>query len=121
MGNASIIWIVIIGAVIGVFYLYKQGKISWLKGIKMPRMFEPKPEDMVEKLRAQTEKEVARAEELRSVLEAKRELAQVRAENIRLRKEIDGVSERSVEKEKQVAEKDRLDADKAEKAKPRRL
>lgn len=121
MNSASIIWIVIIGACIGVYYLYKQGKILWLKGIKiprMPKMFEPKPEELTEKLKAQTEKEVARAEELRAVLEAKTELAKAKAENIRLRKEIDGVSERSVEKDKRVAEQGKRDA---EKAKPRRL
>lgn len=118
MSSASWIWIVIIGAIIGIYYLYKQGKIPWLKGIKRPRMFEPKPGNIVEKLKVQTEKEVARAEELRSMLEAKTELAKARAENSRLQKEIDGVSERSVEKEKRVAEKDKLDA---EKVKPRRL
>jgi len=113
-GSASWIFIVIIGACIGVYYLYKHGKISWLKGIKMPKIFEPKAETQIARLKAQTEKEVERIEELRSVLEAKTELAKARAENIRLRKEIDGVSEKSVEKEKQ-------DAEEAQKAKPRRL
>jgi len=120
--NASWIWIVIIGACIGMYYLYKRGKIPWLKGIlkgvRMPKMFEPKPENLVEKLKVQTEREVARAEELRKVLEAKTELAKARAENIRLRKKIDGVSEKSVEKGERVAEQEKRDA---EKAKPRRL
>ena len=112
-------WIVIIGVIIGVYYLYKRGKIPWLKGkmIKMPKLLEPKPETQVERLKAQTEKEVARAEELRSVLEAKTELAKARAENIRLMKQIESVSEKSVEKEK-IAEKKALDA---EKVKPKRL
>jgi len=120
MGSASWIWIAIIGAVIGVYYLYKQGRVPWLKGIKMPRLkvFEPKPEDVVEKLKAQTEREMAKAEELRAVLEAKKGLARVKAENIRLRKEIDGVSEKSVEREKRVAE---LEEREAKKAKPKRL
>jgi uncharacterized protein (DUF342 family) len=116
-----LLWVAIIGACIGIYYLYKQGKIPWLKGlkgIKMPKMFEPKAETLIEKLKAQTRKEVDKAEKLKSVLEAKTELAKARAENIRLQREIDGVSEKSVEKEKQVAEKGRLDA---EKAKPRRL
>ncbi len=119
MGNASWIWIAIIGACIGVYYLYRQGKIPWLKGkgVKLPKMFEPKVETQIERLKAQTEKEVARAEELRSVLEAKRELAKVRAENIRLLKQIDGVSEKSMEKEKQAEKK----AQEAERVKPRRL
>ncbi len=118
-GNAGWIFIVIIGACIGIYYLYKQGKIPWLKGmgIKMPRMFESRAETQIDRLKVATEKEVARGEELRSVLEAKRELAKVRAENIRLRKEIDGVSEKSVEREKQAEKK----AQEAEKVKPRRL
>jgi len=117
--NASWIFIVVIGACIGVYYLYKQGKIPWLKGmgIKMPKMFEPKAETQIERLKAQTEKEVAKAEELRSVLEAKRELAKARAENIKLRKEIDGVSEKSVEKDRREEQK----AQEAQKVKPRRL
>jgi len=119
--NASWIWIVIIGACIGVYYLYKQGKIPWLKGIKIPKMlrvFEPKPDDLTEKLKAQTEKEVAKAEDLRRVLEAKTELAKARAENIRLLKRIDGVSEKSVEKDKRDTEKEEQEA---QKAKPKRL
>jgi len=120
--SASWIWVIIIGACIGVYYLYKQGKIPWLKGIlkgiKLPKMFEPKPENLAEKLKVQAEKETARAEELRKVLEAKTELAKARAENIRLRKKIDGVSEKSVEKEERVAKQEERDA---EKAKPRRL
>jgi len=117
MGNMSWIWIVIIGACIGVYYFYKQGKMPWLKGIKRPKMFEPKVDTQIERLKAQTEKEVAKAEELRSVLEAKRELAKARAENIRLQKEIDGVSARSVEKDKRAEQ----EAQKAQNVKPRRL
>ena len=117
MGNSSWIFIVIIGAVIGVYYLYKQGKIPWLKGVKLPKMFEPKAETQIERLKKQTEKEVERIEELRSVLEAKTELAKARAENIRLMKQIEGVSEKSVEREKQAEKK----AQDAEKVKPRRL
>jgi len=117
--TGSLVWIVIIGAVIGCYYLYRQGKIPWLKGkgIKLPKLFEPKAETQIERLKAQTEKEKERVEELRSVLEAKRELAKARAENIRLRREIDGVSEKSVEKEKQAEKR----AQEAEKVKPRRL
>ena len=121
IGNGSWIWIVIIVAAIVIYYLYRRGKIPWLKGIKMPRIpkvFEPKSASLTEKLKMQTEKEIVKAEELRSVLEAKTELAKARAANIRLQREIDGVSERSVEREKQVAEKVKLEA---QKAKQRRL
>jgi hypothetical protein len=120
MGNASWILIVIVGVIVGVYYLHRQGKIPWLKGIKapkLPKMFEPKAETQIERLKADAEKELAKAEELRSVLEAKRELAKARAENIKLRKEIDGVSEKSVEKEKLAAKK----AQEAKEVKPRRL
>ena len=126
-GTASWIWLAIIGACIGMYYLYKQGKIPWLKGksIKMPKMFtklfEPKVETHIERLKAQTEKEVSRAEELRSMLEAKRELAKARAENIRLVREIGGVSEKSVEKEKLAAKKAQEAEIEAKKVKPRRL
>lgn len=122
MGNASWVFVAIIGAFIGVYYLYKQGKIPRLKGlkgrgIKLPKMFEPKADVQVERLKAQTEKEVAKAEELRDMLEAKRELAKARAENIRLAKAIDGVNERSIEKETQ----DERKVQEAQKVKPRRL
>jgi hypothetical protein len=120
MGGSSWVFIVIIGAVIGVYYLWKQGKIPWLKGvggIKMPKMFETKAETQIERLKKQTEKEVERIEELRSVLEAKTELAKARAENIRLQKAIESVSEKSVAKDR-LAEKKAQDA---EKVKPRRL
>ena len=123
--GANWIWITIIGACIAVFYLYRQGKIPWLKGllgwIKMPKLFQPKPVDLTEKLKAQTEKETVKVEELRKVLEAKTKLAEARAENIRLQKEIDGVSERSVEKEKRVAKQKAQDAQEAKTAKPGRL
>ena len=118
VNSASIVWVVIIGACFGVYYLYRQGKIPWLKGIKMPKMFEPKPEDQVEKLKIQTGKEMERAKELRKVLEAKTELAKAKAESIRLQKEIDGVSERSVEKGRRDAEKEEQEA---KNKKPRRL
>jgi len=97
-------------------------RIPWLKGllkgIKMPKMFEPKPDDLTEKLKEQTAKEMVKAEELRKVLEAKTELAKARAENIKLLKKIDGVSEKSVEREKQAAEQDKQEA---QNVKPRRL
>ena len=118
------IWVAVIALGIGIYYLYKRGKIPWLKGVKMPRMpkmFEPKAETRIERLKAATEKEVARADELRAVLEAKRGLAKARAENIRLIKEIEGVSEKSVEKEKRVAEQDEQKARDARDVKPRRL
>jgi len=118
MGSASWIWLVIIGACIGAYYLYRQEKLPWLKGLRMPKLFEPKPDDLTEKLKAQTEKEMAKAVELRKLLEVKTELAKAKAENIRLRRKIDRVSETSVEKEEQVAEQDKQDA---EKVKPRRL
>ena len=122
--TASWIFLVIIGASIGVYSLYKHGKISWLnsmKGIKLPKMFEPKAETQIERLKAQTEKEVERIEELRSVLEAKTELAKARAENIRLLKQIEGVSEKSVEREKRDVELAEKKAQDAENVKPRRL
>ena len=124
-GNASWIFIVIIGAVIGIYYLYKQGKIPWLKGVKMPdwlrKRFGSKAETQIERLKVATEKEIARAEKLRSVLEAKTELAKARAENIRLLKQIEGVSEKSVEREKRDVELAEKKAQDAEKVKPRRL
>ena len=119
------VWVGVIVVCIGIYYLYKQGKIPWLKGkkigIKMPKWFESKAETQIEKLKAQTEKEVSRAKELKSVLEAKTELAKARAENIKLRKEIDGVSPKSVEKEKRVAEQADQKAQEAQKVKPKRL
>ena len=87
----------------------------------MPKMFEPKAETQIERLKAQTEKEVERIEELKSVLEAKTELAKARAESIRLLKQIDGVSEKSVEREKRDVEMAEKKAQDAEKVKPRRL
>ena len=120
MGNASWILIVIVVVIVGVYYLHRQGKIPWLKGIKAPKLlkiFELKAETQIERLKAEAEKEVAKAGELQSVLEAKRELAKARAANIKLRKEIDGVSEKSVEKEK----RDEIKAQEAQKVKPRRL
>ena len=115
--STSLIFIIIIAVCIGLFYFYRKGKLPWLKGIKAPRIFEPKAETRVEKLEEQAEKEIARAGELRSVLEAKTKLAKARAENIRLIKEIESVSEKSVEKGRQ-AEKKALEA---ESVKPRRL
>lgn len=117
MNTAMLIWIVIIGACIGVYYLYRQGRLPWLKGVRMLKIFEPKAETQIERLNAQTEKEMARAKELRDVLKAKRALAGIRAENIRLIKAIDGVSEKSVEKERQDEQK----AQEVQKVKPRRL
>ena len=117
MSNLIWIWIAIIGACIGGYYYYKQGKLPWLKGIKMPKMFQPKAETQIERLKAATKKEVERIEELRSVLEAKTELAKARAENIRLLKQIDGVSEKSVEREKQAEKK----AQEAQRVRSRRL
>jgi len=116
--SASWLWIAIIGACMGAYYLHKRGKLPRLKGIKMPRLFEPKPDVLTEKLKVQTKKETARIEDLLKVLEAKTELAKARAESTRLRKKIDGVSERSVEKEKRVAEQDKQEA---QNVKPRRL
>lgn len=122
-GIAIWIWLAIIGACIGVYYLYKHGKIPWLKGkgIKMPKLFMLKAETQIVRLKAQTEKEVAKAEKLRSVLEAKRELAKARAENIRLIREIGRVSERSVEKEKLDEQKAQEAEVEAQSVKPRRL
>lgn len=125
-GIAIWIWLAVIGACIGAYYLYKQEKIPWLKGKsvkmpKIPKLFEPKVETQIERLKAQTEREVARAEELRSMLEAKRELAKARAENIRLMREIGGVSEKSVEKDRLDSEKAQEAEIEAKKVKPRRL
>ena len=118
-GNALWVWLAIIGACIGAYYLYKQGKIPWLKGrcIKLPRMLEPKIDTQIERLKSQTEREIARAAELRNVLEEKRKLAKARAESSKLRKEIDGISAQSVER----AEQDEIKAQDAAKVKPRRL
>lgn len=103
---ASWIWIAIIGVCIGVYYLRKRDKIGGGGiSIKLPKMSGPKAETQIERLKAAAEKEVARAEELRSVLEAKRELVKARAENVRLAKEIEGVSPRSLEREKRDGQK----------------
>jgi len=115
------VWVGVIVVCIGIYYLYKQGKIPWLKGVRMPKMFEPKVETRIERLKAQTEKERGRAEELKGMLEAKRELAKARAENIRLMREIEGVSAKSVEKDKRDEERAEEKVREAEKVKPRRL
>ncbi len=111
------VWVAIIAVCIGGYVLYKQGKLPWLKGLRMPKRFEPKPADLTEQLKARTEKEIAKAEELRKVRDAKQELAKARAENIKLRKEIGGISEKSVGREQKEQQED------AEKKveKPRRL
>ena len=59
-------------------------------------------QSLVDRLGAETAREQKKAGELRKVLEAKKELARARAENIRLRKEIDGVNERTVGKENET-------------------
>ena len=108
-------WIGVILFIIGIIWyaLYKNNKIS---GLRMPKWFEPKSTDLTEQLKVQTEQELAKAEELKKVLEAKRKLATVKAGNIQLRKEIGGVSAKSVEKERQEQE----EADR-QAGKPRRL
>ncbi len=123
--SALWVWLAIIGAAIGIYYLYKQGKIPWLadvlKSIKLPKWFEPKTDTRIETLIEQTSREWAKRTELLRMLEAKTELAKARAENLRLVRQIDGVSEKSVEKDKQ-AEKKAQDAEiEAKKVKPRRL
>ena len=122
------IWIGIILSCIGGYYLYKQGKMPWLKvkginipSIKMPGLFQPRPEDLTRRLKVATEKEVARTKELNSVLEAKRELAKARAENIKLMREIDGVSARNVEKASRDEQKAQRIEQEAQKVKPKRL
>ena len=122
------IWIGIILGGIGGYYLYKQGKIPWLKvkgikiqSIKMPGLFQPRPEDLTRRLKVATEKEVARTKELNSVLEAKRELAKARAENIKLMREIDGVSARNVEKARRDEQRAQKVEQEAQKVKPKRL
>lgn len=133
IGNASWIFIVIIGAIVGIYYLHKQGKIPWLKGrslglgMKIPRLkiFEPKPDARVKWLKAQTEKERVKTVELQELLVAKEELAKIKAENIQLLKQIESVSAYSVldkKKSVQQAEKDAQDAEaEAGKRKPKRL
>ena len=119
-GGASWIFIAVIGAVIGAYYLYRRGSLLWLKGLKglkMPKIFKPKAETQIERLKAATEKEKEKVEELRSVLEAKRERDSVLAEKARLIKEIESVSPKSMEKDSQAEKK----AQDAEKVKPRRL
>lgn len=110
-GNAIWLWVAVLVIVIGIYWLYKSGKLG---KIKLPKVG-PKP--TLNQLEEQTGKERAKAVELRSVLDAKRSLARARAENIRLTREIDGVNEKSVEKEKQDEQK----AQEAQKVKPRRL
>ena len=110
--NISVwIWGAILAIAIGVCWLYKNGKLDKIKIHSLGR----KP--TVEQIEEQTGKEVIKAKELQDMLEAKRDLAKARAANIRLQKEIDGVSEKSVEKEKQ----DERKAQEAQKVKPRRL
>jgi len=110
------VWVWVTIAVLGIagYLFYKRKKLPWLKKLKAPKLFEPKPGTLTERLKVQTEKEVVRAEELRKVLEAKTELAKARAANIKLKKEIDGISEKSVRKAEREAQE-------AQKVKPRRL
>ena len=115
MNIAIWIWAAILAILIGGYWAYKNGKLG---KVKLPS-FSRKP--TVEQIEAQTEKEVTRAKELRGVLEAKRELAKARAESIKLRKEIDGVSAKSVEKEKAQEKLDEQKAQELQKVKPRRL
>jgi len=116
-------WLGVILITVGIagYMLYQRGKLpldKWLAEcvVRMPKWFEPKLTDLAGKLDAQTKKEVAKAKELRDVLEAKKELVKAKAENTRLRREIDGISEKSASKKPQE------DADKGEKVvKPTRL
>ena len=102
LSTIGTILISVLAVCVIIYVLYRRGTIGRFKGIRIPSGFksEVKTDTRIEQLNAQTEKEVAKAEELRNVLEAKRELAKARAENIRLKKEIGGVSEKSVEKER---------------------
>ena len=119
------VWVAIIAICTSGYVLYKQGKTPWLKGIgkiiKLPKMFEPKAETQIERLKEQTEEAKEKVEELRSVLEAKRERDSVLAEKARLIKAIESVSPKSVEKEKREVELAEKKAQDAEKVKPRRL
>ena len=117
------VWVAVIAVCTGAYYAYRRWGILWLSGkrVKLPKMFEPKAETRIERLKAQTEKEVAKAGELKSVLEAKTELAKARAENNRLMKQIEGVSEKSVEQEKRDVEMAEKKAREAKEVKPRRL
>lgn len=54
------------------------------------------PRSETERLERQTVKEGGKTAELRKVLDAKRRLSEVQADNLRLRKEIDGTNERTV-------------------------
>jgi len=113
-----ILVILIIAGIIG-YILHRSKRVRWLPhkhGLRMPRWFEPSGESLVDGLERQTAREKEKSDKLRKVLEAKRELAKAKAENIRLRKEIDGVSEKSVEKEKREAEQEERDAQKAKQA-----
>ncbi len=115
MNSTTWVWVIFLVVLIGSYWLYSRGKLS---KIRLPNIGS-KP--TAEQIEAQTVKEVAKAEELKSVLEAKRELAVARAKNIRLQREIDGVSEKSVEKDKREAEREEQKALEAKSVKPRRL
>ena len=123
--SAIWIWIAIIGACIGGYMLYRQGKLPWMRGrvrgIKLPSVLGAKTGTKVEQLKEQTKVEVAKAEELRKVLEAKRELAKATSVRVGVQKEINDVvvNDKSIGKEKEKQEEQK--AQDALKMKPRRL
>ena len=115
----SWVGVILVAVCIVGYTLYQRGKLTWLKRLRMPKLFEPKNDDLTGRLKLQTEKEVAKAEELKKVLEAKKVLVIAKAENTKLRKEIDGLSERSLEKEQQERMEQQEDEKKV--VKPKRL
>ena len=95
----SWLFIILIMVCAGGYMLYHKRRPD---GMRLPRWFTPKGETLIGKLEAETVKARENAERLQKVLDAKEELARARAENIRLRKEIDGVNERTVGKENET-------------------
>ncbi len=92
MGN----WIVLILVVIGVIVYYANRK-GWLDGIK--GIIKPSESDL-SKIEEAIEKEREKTEGLKKMLEAKTALAEARAANAKLKREIETVGEAKSGKDK---------------------
>ena len=90
-------WIILIGVAIVGIVLYRIG--GRLGKLQLPSWLRGNSETAIEKLESQTERERESAEELRKVLEAKRELMRARSASNKIRREIAGTTEKTVVKE----------------------
>jgi len=93
--------VIVVIILIGVYVLYSKGKlsgvlrnVSWLSKL---RPSEYDADDLVERIKAQTEYEQERTETLKLVLDARKELSDARLVNDKLRKEIDSVGHKTVD------------------------